>query len=325
MGGDYAPAEVVKGAIQAAKELDVEILLVGLRKEVEQEVNKIGIAGLPVSVVEATDIIREGEQPAIAVMKRPNSSMPVAARLVKEGKADAFVSAGSTGGMMVSSLQFLGTLPGIERPVAGGPFLGLAPNTVVLDLGANVGCKGYQLLNFAVIGTVYVKTFMGIQNPTVGILSVGAEEGKGNDLVKETFPLLKKSGLNFIGNVEGMDIVFGKANVIVCDGFVGNILIKFSEGMGKAIGDWLTKEMEGKLSEADMQTLASRLRRTVGIAMEAGGGPLWGVNGIACVAHGASKAPQVFGTIKQAKLAVESGFVPTLRAELEKAQKSIAS
>jgi len=325
MGGDYAPEEVVKGAVQAAKELDVEIILVGQKDVVEREMQKTDVEGLVVSLVEAPDIIREGEQPAIAVMKRPNSSLPVSAGLVKEGKADAFISAGSTGGCMVSALQYLGTLPGIERPVAGGAFLGFAPKTVVLDLGANVGCQPYQLVDFAVAGTIYIKTFMGIENPTVAILSVGAEEGKGNDLVKEATPLLKKSGLNFVGNVEGMDIVAGKANVIVCDGFVGNILVKFSEGMGRAMGEWMSRTLAGKLPDAELKEMGGKLRRTLGIAVEAGGGPLWGVDGVACVTHGASKAPQIAGTIRQAKLAVDSGFVSLLRTELERAKRSISA
>src|SRR4030042_1461374 len=239
MGGDFAPTEIVKGAIQAARELGVAIIFTGPVNEVKIEIANHDTNGLEVSVVDASDVIRDGEEPAFAVMRRPNNSMAVATRLVKEGKADAVASAGNTGASMVCALQYLGTLPGIERPVACGAFLGLSPNTVVLDLGANVGIKPFQLLNFAVAGSVYARTFHGVDNPTIGLLSVGAEEGKGNDLVKEAYPLLKKSGLNFIGNVEGMDIVFGKANVIVCDGFVGNVLVKYSEGLGHALSRWL--------------------------------------------------------------------------------------
>jgi len=325
MGGDFAPGEIVSGAIQAAKDLGVEIILVGPKTEIEREINKIDITNLPVRLVEASEVIVDGEQPAVAVMRKPNSSMAVATNLVKEGEADAVISAGSTGAVMVCALQYLGTLPGIERPVVGGPFLGLAPKTVVLDLGANVGCQPYQMVNFAVTGSVYAQSFLGIDNPTIGLLNVGAEEGKGDDFAKEAYSLLQKSGLNFIGNVEGMDIAFGKANVIVCDGFVGNILVKFCEGLGRTVKHWFTDELKGNLSPTDLENITTKLYRLMSPGVVMGGGPLWGVDGVAAVAHGSSRASQIVGTIRQAKLAVESRFVDTLRAELKKAQKTISS
>jgi len=324
MGGDFAPTEIIKGAIQAARELGVAIIFTGPAKEVEKEIANHDTNGLELSVVGASDVIRDGEEPAFAVMRRPNNSMAVATRLVKEGKADAVASAGNTGASMVCALQYLGTLLGIERPMACGAFLSLAPNTVVLDLGANVGVKPYQLLNFAVAGSVYARTFHGIDNPTIGLLSVGAEEGKGNDLVKETYPLLKKSGLNFIGNVEGMDIVFGKANVIVCDGFVGNVLVKYSEGLGHALSRWLGKELKDSVPAEALEKTSQKLYRLLSPAVAMGGGPLIGVNGVASVAHGNSKAAQIVGTIKNTKMAVESNFVDKLRTELEKIQRSFS-
>jgi len=322
MGGDFAPGEIVKGAIQAAREYDVEIILVGIKEELDKELSKHDIDGLPVTFVEATDRIIDGEQAAIAVMRKPNSSVALATRLVKEGKADAVISAGSTGAVMVSALQYLGPLPGIDRPIAGGPFLHFAPNTVVLDLGANVGCQPYQYVNFAVAGSVYVKCFMGIENPTVGLLNVGSEEGKGNDVSKEAYELLKKSGVNFIGNIEGMDIPAGKANVIVCDGFVGNILLKFAEGIGYAVSQWLKKELADRRPE-EIDKITSKLRMMMSPATVLGGGPLWGVNGVVSVAHGNSKAEHVVGTVKQTILALESGFIDKLRSELENATEAI--
>jgi glycerol-3-phosphate acyltransferase PlsX len=324
VGGDFAPVEIVKGAIQAARELGVAIIFTGPVKEVEKEISNHDTSGLEVSIVDASDVIRDGEEPAFAVMRRPNNSVAVATRLVKEGKADAVASAGNTGASMVCALQYLGTLPEIERPMACGAFLSLAPNTVVLDLGANVGIKPYQLVNFAVAGSVYARIFHGIDNPTIGLLNVGAEEGKGNELAKEAYPLLKKSGLNFIGNVEGMDIVFGKANVIVCDGFVGNVLVKYSEGLGHALSRWLGKELKDALPAEALEKTSQKLYRLLSPAVAMGGGPLVGVNGVASVAHGNSRAAQVVGTIKNTKMAVESGFVDKLRAELEKIQKSIS-
>jgi len=325
MGGDFAPGEIVKGSVQAARELGVDIILVGVKSDIEAELAKIDTANLPIRLVEASEIIKDGEEPAFAVIRKPNSSVALATKLVKNGEADAMISAGSTGASMVAALQYLGTLSGIERPMAGGAFLQLAPKTVTLDLGANVGCQPYHLVDFAVAGSVFARTFLGIDNPTVGLLNVGAEEGKGNELAKEAYPLLKKSGLNFIGNVEGMDIAGGKANVIVCDGFVGNILVKFCEGLGRIVSQWLTQELKDNLNPSDVEKVSRKLYGLMSPAEVMGGGPLWGVDGVVAVAHGSSRAPQIVGTIKQAKLAVESGFVDTLRTELEKAQARISS
>lgn len=320
MGGDYAPEETVKGSVQAAKDFGLDIIFTGQTKDVESALAKVDVGGVEVRVVEASEIIEEGEQPAIAVMRKPNSSVAVAAKLVKSGEADAMLSAGPTGACMVAGLQYIGALPGIERPMAGGTFVGLAPQTVILDLGANIGSKPEHLVNFAVAGSVYVSTFLGIENPTVGLLNVGSEEGKGNDLVKEAYPLLKESGLNFVGNVEGMDIPAGKVNVVVCDGFVGNIILKFTEGLGERLTRWLAEELKGKLSKDDEDELRKKLARTMGAAMEVGGGPLWGIDGVVAVAHGASKARQITGTIEQIKVAIETGFVDKLRKELERVQ-----
>jgi len=324
MGGDFAPGEIVNGSVQAARDLGVEIALVGIKADIEAELAKLDTAGLPVHLVEATEIIKDGEEPAFAVMRKPNSSVALAAKMVKQGEADAMLSAGSTGALMVSALQYIGTLPGTERPVIGGAFLQLSPNCVVLDLGANVGCQPYQLVNFAVVGIVYARSFLGIDNPTVGLLNVGAEEGKGNEQAKEAYALLKKSGLNFIGNVEGMDIPRGKANVIVCDGFVGNILVKFCEGLGRLVSKWLVPKLVDSLSTDDAEKIANKLYGLISPGVVMGGGPLLGVDGVAAVAHGSSRAPQIVGTIKQAKLAVESGFVNTLRAELEQVQARLS-
>jgi len=323
MGGDYAPQEIVKGAVQATKELAVEAIVVGLKEPVESELAKLDTTGLPISMVESTQSIVEGEAPAIAIIRKPNSSMALATRLVKEGKADATLSAGSTGACMVSAFQYLGTLPGIERPVAGGAFFRLAANTVILDLGANVGCQPYQTVEFAAIGSVYAKTFHGVENPTVGLLNVGSEEGKGNDFSKEAYGLLKNSGLNFIGNIEGMDIPAGKANVIVTDGFVGNILTKFCEGVGQSIMQWFLKEMKGKLSSEDLQATANKIYGILSPGMAMGGGPLLGVDGLFGIAHGRSKASQIAGTVKQLKHAWETGFIDNLRAELKKIKSNL--
>lgn len=320
MGGDFAPGEIVKGTVDAVRELEVSALLVGVTDDIERELAGLDVSGLPVSVVEASDLIQDGEEPAFAVLRKPNSPVAVAARLVKEGEADAMVSAGSTGACMVAALQYLGTLPGIDRPMVGGPFLGLAPKTVVLDLGANVGCQPYHLVNFAAAGTVFARVFLGIDNPTVGLLNVGAEEGKGNDVAKEAHALLKGSGLNFVGNVEGMDIPAGKANVVVCDGFVGNITVKFCEGLARALADWLGGELKEAVPPGRLDDLRAGLMRLMSPGTVMGGGPMWGVDGVAAVAHGASRAPQIVGTIRQVKHALDNDFVGKLKAEMERAQ-----
>jgi len=323
MGGDYAPTEIVKGSVQAARELGVEILLTGPKEMVESELVKVDASGLQVQVVDAPDYIKDGEHPILAVMRKPKNSVSVAALLVKSGKADAMLSAGSTGALMLSAYQHLGTLPGVDRPIIGGPFIQLAPDTFVLDMGANVGCQASHMLNFAVTGSVFVKKFLGIPEPTVGLLNVGTEEGKGNEVVKDAYSLLKESGLNFVGNVEGQAIPMGSANVIVCDGFVGNIMLKFSEGLSRGISDWLGKELAGRLPQQEVDAITAEVRRLVGPAESAGGAPIWGIDGVAVIAHGSSKAGQIASAINEAKLAVESDFIGTLREELEKAQRVI--
>ncbi|MEA1959588.1 MAG: phosphate acyltransferase PlsX [Chloroflexota bacterium] len=320
MGGDLAPSEIVKGAIEGARELDTEIVLVGIVENIEREIAKHNVEGVSYRIVEAAEVIKDGQEAAFEVFRRPNNSVSIAAKLVKEGEADAAVSAGNTGACMVSAMQHLGMLPGIDRPMVGGAFVGLAPNTVVLDLGAVVGAQPYHMVNFAVAGVVYVRSFMGIENPTVALLNVGAEEGKGNELAKEAYPLLKGCGLNFIGNVEGMDIPLGRANVIVCDGFVGNILVKFCEGLGRTVTKWLGAELKDQLPESALKITNDKLYRLLSPAVALGGGPMWGVDGVACVAHGSSDAAQIAGTMRQARQALESGFVDKLRVELGKIQ-----
>ncbi|MFC1848242.1 phosphate acyltransferase PlsX [Chloroflexota bacterium] len=325
MGGDFAPAETVAGGVQAARELGVEIILVGPLAEIEREFEKHDTAGLPIRLVNATEVIEDGEHPVMAVMRKPNSSVSVATKLIKGGEADAVVSAGSTGACMVCAMQYLGTLPGIDRPMAGGPFLQLSPHTSVFDMGVNVYCQPDQLVNFAVAGCVFTKAFLGIENPTVGLLNVGSEEGKGNQLAKEAYSLLQKSGLNFIGNVEGMDIPKGKANVVVCDGFVGNILLKFCEGLGETVRDWLLNELKESVSQAELEDVTTRLWKLMSPGAVLGGAPLWGVDGLVMVCHGSSHAPQIAYTIKEAKSCAESGFIDLLRSELVKAQALIST
>lgn len=323
MGGDYAPEEIVKGAVMAAKEYGTEIILVGPQERIEEELAKYDYSGVNIEIIDTDEYLVEGEHPAYALRQKRKASILVATKLVKEGKADAVVGAGPTGGVVGSALQVLGTVEGIARPVAGGAFLGFAPSTIMMDLGGNVDCRPDQLLDFAIVGTVYAQKMLNIQNPTVALLSVGAEEGKGNEVVRESYPLFQRSGLNFIGNVEGYDIPSGRANVIICDGFVGNILVKFCESLGKTISRWLEDKVKGKLPESDVKEIIDNLLLATNVADAIGGGPLWAVNGVVCVSHGRSKSAEIAKTIGQAKLAVELNLVGSLKAELATARSKL--
>lgn len=323
MGGDYAPEEIVKGAVMAAKEYGVQIDLVGPAERMQTELAKHDLSGAEIEIVPASEYLVEGEPPAYALRQKRDASVAVATKLVRDGKADAVVSAGPTGGVVAAALYILGTIEEMSRPVAGGPFLGFAPDTLMLDLGSNVDCPPYQLLDFAIIGTVYARKMMNIPNPTVALLSIGAEEGKGNEAVKGSYPLFQKCGLNFIGNVEGYDIATGKANVIICDGFVGNIVVKFCESLGKIIAGWLEEKVSGKLTEKEAKEITEGLLHATNAADVRGGGPLWAVNGVACVSHGRSRHEEIAKTIEQAKLAVEQDLVGTLKTELSAARRKL--
>jgi len=314
MGGDYAPPEIVKGAIQAAREQEVEIILVGHEEVIEGEVARYNTSELPFSIVNANDVIQDGESPVTALRFKPDASILVATRMVKEGEADAVVSMGSTGAVMVSAIEILGKLEGIKRPSAGGFLCGFAPNTLVFDMGPNADCKPRDLLNFAIIGSVVAQKILHIDKPTVALLSNGAEEGKGNLLVKKAYPLFKESDLNFIGNVEGGGIPFGRANVIVCDGFTGNILLKFCESLGEAVVERLRTILDKQIPEGQIEAITNDLFVLTHSA-EAGG-PIFGVDGVVVIGHGRSKAPQVADAIRMAKMMVETNLVEELKLEL---------
>ncbi len=314
MGGDYAPEEIVKGAIQAARGDGIEIILVGSEDAIQRELEKYDVSAVPIHVVNANEVIQEGESPVAAMREKPDASILVATQLVKRGEADAVVSIGYTGAVMVAAIEILGKLEGVKRPSAGGLLCRFAPGTVVFDMGPNADCKPRDLLNFAVIGSVAARRILGIDNPTVALLSNGSEEGKGNLLVKRAYQLFKRSHLNFIGNVEGNDIPFGRANVIVCDGFTGNILLKFCEGLGQAMLDRLRIALEKQLPKEQIEIIANSLFALTHAAEE--GAPIYGVDGVVVIGHGRSHAPQVASAIQMAKLAVQSNLVEELKLEL---------
>jgi len=324
MGGDYAPAEIVAGAVEAARSNDVEPILVGPLNILEPELAKYDISGLPLRCVNADEFIKEEKNPALLTRRKPNSSIAIATKMVKSGEAHGVLGATATGALVTSAIQFLGMLDGINRPVIGGVISGVAPKTAIFDLGVNMDCKPQHLLTFAIIGTVYARVFLDIPNPTVALLNVGKEEGKGNRLAREAYPLLAKSGLNFIGNVEGEAVLSGQANVIVCDAFVGNCLFKLCECGGEIIGNFFKGKSKsypvmGNLFKGKIKEMLSTLAPPDSI----GGGLIWGIDGIAVKMHGHSRAPEVATKLGQAKHAVEKDVVGCLKTELNEVRKHL--
>ncbi len=315
MGGDYGPEETVKGAVQALQHDDVEILLVGDPDKVQPQLDRYDAGNGSISVAPSQGVIGDDEHPLQALRHKPEASVLVATGLVKQGRADVMVSMGSTGASMASSVLVLGLMEGLDRPCLGGPFLGLAPRTVLVDMGSNVDCRPVMLLNFAALGVAFARKFLDIQDPRVGLLSVGAETAKGNRQVQESHHLLTDSGLNFVGNVEGMDFFTQRADVIVCDGFVGNILMKFTEGLGSALFPFLEKQLSSHLTLQAIKTVASDIWQVTNLPRTMGG-PLFGVNGPVVLGHGSSKADGVAGAIHTGVRYVKLGLLDSMRQEL---------
>ncbi len=315
MGGDHAPVETVEGAVLAARSANVEMILVGDQDPVERELAQHDLSGLSVRLVPSEDKIRDDEHPIRAMRTKPNASVVVATQLVKTGDADVMVSMGSTGGSMASAVLTLGLMEGLERPCLGGPFLGLAPNTVLVDIGSNLDCRPALLLNFASLGVSWARTYMGIENPRVALLSVGSEAAKGNKQVQESYKLFQDSHLNFVGNVEGMDFFTEKAEVIICDGFVGNILIKFTEGLGAAFAAFAKKQLASSTDEASVAKFAAELVRLTN-RTRTNGGPLFGVNSPVILGHGSSRADEILAAVSTAVRYVQLGMVDIMREDL---------
>lgn len=304
MGGDAGLDAVVAGAILAARQLAIPVTLVGPADRVAASLQAQGASGLPIDVADAPDVIEMGEHPVQAVRRRPNASMNVGVRLVKEGRAGAFVSAGNTGAAMAAGLFGLGRLPGVERPALATVFPTATGHCLILDVGANADCRASYLQQFAVMGDRYANLVLDVARPRVGLLSNGEEETKGSALVQEAYPLLKASGLNFVGNVEGKDVPRGAADVVVCDGFTGNVLIKTAEGIGELTFQLLREEIGasgplGMLGALLLKPALRRIKRRVDY-QEYGGAPLLGVAGVVIVAHGRSSARAIRNAIRVA-------------------------
>jgi len=316
MGSDRYPQPDVEGAVQAAREYGIEIVLVGNKDVVESELAKHDLSGLPVSLVHASQIIEMKEHPAAAVKSKKDASMVVGIQMLKQGQVDAFVSAGNSGGVLAAALLHLGRIKGVKRPALSSVFPTRKGPCFLLDLGANADCKPEYLLQFAIMGSVYAERVLGIANPRVAIVSNGEEEGKGNTLVQETYPLLEASGLNFVGNAEGKDIPAGLADVIVTDGFTGNVIVKLTEGVAGFLLDIIKEEIKSRPLATAGALLAKpafdQVRKRLDYR-EYGGGPLLGVDGIVIVAHGRSDSLAIKNAIRVARQAVEEGTLNAIR------------
>jgi glycerol-3-phosphate acyltransferase PlsX len=320
MGGDFAPRQIVGGALGAARHLGCGLVLVGRREAVERELERHDIGGLDVRLVDAPDVIAMAEPPAAALRRRPGASIRVAAELVARGEAAALFSAGNTGAAVVAARSAFGMLPGVDRPALATtvPTRGRRP-AVLLDSGATVECRPQHLVQFAVMGTVFARVALGIEHPRVGLLSIGVEETKGNELTRETHRLLKDGPLNFIGNVEARDAYSGEADVIVCDGFTGNVALKVSEGLVETVEHLLREELSRTFTTRMGYLLSRRafrrFRKRVDDA-EYGGAPLVGVAGLCLVGHGRSSANAVRSAVTLAARFVTDGFLDRLSGEI---------
>lgn len=320
MGGDHAPSVVVDGGVQAAREYGLEVVLVGRREAVEPELAKYDTTGLSVPIVHASEVIEMDEHPALVVKTKKDSSMVVGMQMVRSGEADGFVTMGNSGGALAAALLHLGRLRGIRRPALSSVFPTSKGPAFLIDIGANTDCKPDYLLQFAIMGSVYAERVLGIANPRVGIVSNGEEEGKGDFLVRDTVPLLKASGLNFVGNVEGKDIPAGLADVVVTDGFTGNVVIKTAEGVAALILDSLEREIKARPQAMIGALLARPAFRAVKRVLdysEYGGGALLGVNGVVIVGHGRSNAKAVKNAVRVAASAVEGGVLEAIRTGVQ--------
>ncbi|MEH2316831.1 phosphate acyltransferase PlsX [Nostoc sp.] len=320
MGGDHAPGEIVAGALRAREELGVDILLVGDPQQIE--------AALPpktslrqVEIVTAQEAIAMDEEPLNAVRRKPKASINVAMDLVKQQQADAVFSAGHSGAAMASALLRLGRLPGIDRPAIGTVFPTIIAGkpVLVLDVGANVDCRPKFLEQFGVMGSAYSQYVLGTSEPKVGLLNIGEEDSKGNDAAVRAHQMLREnSQINFIGNAEGRDVLSGRFDVIVCDGFVGNVLLKFAEAVGEVILQILREELpqglHGQIGSALLKPNLKRVKQRMDHA-EHGGALLLGVAGVCLIGHGSSQAPSIFNAIRMAKEAVDNQVIQRIQSQ----------
>jgi glycerol-3-phosphate acyltransferase PlsX len=331
MGGDHAPAEIVAGALRAKEELGVDVLLVGdpelIKASVKQPENLSSL-----EIIQAEDTVEMDEEPLSALRRKPKASINVAMDLVKKKQADAVVSAGHSGAAMAAALLRLGRLPGIDRPAIGAVLPTMIPGkpVIILDVGANVDCRPKFLEQFAFLGTMYSQYVLNTAEPKVGLLNIGEESSKGNELALRTHQLLQENAqIPFVGNAEGRDVLSGNFDVIVCDGFVGNVLLKFAEAVGEVALQILREELpqgiRGKVGVSVLKPNLKRIKQRMDHA-EHGGGLLLGVAGVCIISHGSSQAPTIFNAVRLAREAVENQVLERIQSCYQKdGQHSVAN
>ncbi|WP_083993478.1 phosphate acyltransferase PlsX [Picosynechococcus sp. PCC 8807] len=327
MGGDYAPDEIVAGAIRAVEELNVEVFLVGDPVRIQKYLDEHSSpANQFLHVVEAEGVVEMCEEPLVAIRRKPKASINLSMQLVRKKQADAVVSAGHSGAAMAAALLKLGRIKGIDRPAIGAVFPTLNPerSVIVLDVGANVDSRPKYLEQFALMGTIYSKYVLGNREPQVGLLNIGEEPSKGNELALKTHELLSSNpAIPFKGNAEGRDVLSGEFDVVVCDGFTGNILLKFAESVGAVLLQILKEELprglRGKLGAAVLTPNLKRIKQRIDHA-EHGGALLFGVAGVCIISHGSSKAPSIFNAIRLAKEAIDNQVIQRIQNYTEEHQ-----
>ncbi len=321
MGGDFSPNAVVEGCIEAIKEYDIDILITGPEDLIREELKKYTYDCNKIKIVDAKEIISTSEHPVIAIKRKKDSSLVKALNLVKGGEADAIISAGSTGAFLAGSTLIVGRIKGIDRPALAPVVPGKKMPFMIIDCGANAECKPHYLLQFGLMGKIYFENILKIENPTVGLVNIGTEEEKGNELSKSTHKLLKEANLNFVGNVEAREIPTGEVNVLVCDGFTGNVILKLYEGAVANIFELLKTRIMGsfrtKLGGILLKPVFKRFKKDFDYK-EYGGAAFLGVNGICIKAHGSSDAKAFKNAIKQATIFYENNVVDKLKNEIKK-------
>ncbi|AKL97729.1 phosphate acyltransferase PlsX [Endomicrobium proavitum] len=325
MGGDNAPVSTVHGAVLAARESKHKILLVGQEKVLSEELLKYhkryDLTSLNIEIVNATEVIGMGEHPAKAVRQKKDSSLSVCAKLVADGKADAFVSMGNSGAAMAAALFYLKRIEGVLRPAISTTFPTIDGSCLIADMGANVDCEPAHLLQFALMASIYSEKVLGITNPRVGLVSIGEEPSKGNKLTLAAYELIKNTNLNFVGNLEGRDIPASKADVVIADGFVGNVILKFGEGLAEMILKLVKKGLKKHpvaWASLPFLWLAIKDLRTKVDYNSTGGAPLLGVNGVCVIGHGRSESKAVKNAIFAAANAAEHDLTHEIKAAVEK-------
>jgi glycerol-3-phosphate acyltransferase PlsX len=330
MGGDFGPKATVPGALRAAEDFGVDVLLVGLENVIRREIERTGLRNSRVTVIDAPEAIGMGES-VLAFRKKKASSIRVGAQLVKDGRAEAFVSMGNTGAVVYISREVLGSLKGVDRPALALLVPGVEGQTLLIDVGANANCQPHNLVQFAVMGKIFMEAVVGVPDPRVGLMSIGEEKGKGNDLVRETFDRLQALPMRFIGNVEGKDLFSGVADVIVSDGFTGNVALKVSEGVVQSVLSMarheITKNIFAKLGYLLMKRHLKKIYKKVDYS-EYGGAQLLGVNGVCIIGHGRSTAEAVRNAVLRAREFVANRVQEKIQAEIlryEQALKGVSA